>query len=108
MLTNCKITAAQMERDLHLSRGSFYKWKKSDPNMETIIKLADYFGASVDYLLCRDYGETFLQQDERRLLDLYRSMSDQGKQHLMLTAQTDAAVFIKKSAPVSGADQMNA
>lgn len=66
--------------------------------METLIKLADYFDSSLDYLLGRESAseaDAFLPPDERRLLDLYRSMSDQGKQHLMLTAQTDAAVFIK-------------
>ncbi len=32
-----------------------YNWKNNlyDPNIEALIKVADYFGCSLDYLLCR-------------------------------------------------------
>ena len=65
--------------------------------METLIKLADYFGASVDYLLCRDSGETCLQQDERRLLELYRSMMQAGKDRLFEQAEMIAEKYVKKT-----------
>ena len=86
-----------MERDIQLSRGSFYKWKKSDPNMETLINLANYFEVSVDYLLCRDSGETVLQQDEIRLLSYYRSMTQTGKDRLIEQAEMIAEKYIKKT-----------
>ena len=97
MLTNRGQTAAQMERDLHLSRGSFYKWKKSDPNMETLIKLADYFDASLDYLLCRDSSEAALPQDQLRLLQLYRSMTADGKERLLEQAEMISEKYVKKT-----------
>lgn len=97
MLTNCGKTGAQLERDLNLSRGSIYKWKKSDPNMETLIKLADYFDSSLDYLLCRDSDEPALPQDERRLLSFYRSMTQDGKDRLFEQAELIAGKYVKKT-----------
>lgn len=100
-----KISIRKLEQSVGFSHGTIGVWNTSRPSIDRVEAVADYFDVSVDQLLGRS-SDTFLSGDERRLLDLYRSMSDQGKQHLMLTAQTDAAVFIKKSAPVSGADQM--
>lgn len=38
---------------LKLGENAFYKWKTSSPSIEKIKTVADYFGVSVDYLLCR-------------------------------------------------------
>ena len=41
--------------DIGLNRSSVAKWKAgSIPNGATLNLLADYFGVSTDYLLCRD------------------------------------------------------
>lgn len=48
-----KITITALERELGLSKGSISKWKVSSPKAETVLKMADYFGVSVDYLLGR-------------------------------------------------------
>jgi transcriptional regulator with XRE-family HTH domain len=47
------ISIAKMLSDLNLARGIANNWKKRGtmPNGETIIKIANYFGVSSDYLL---------------------------------------------------------
>lgn len=41
--------------EMEISKSSFYEWKrgKSLPTLESLIKLADFFGCSVDFLLGR-------------------------------------------------------
>lgn len=50
------ITQQKLADDLGLSIQSvnYYIHDKREPNIATLIKLADYFGVSVDYLIGRD------------------------------------------------------
>lgn len=48
------ITPSALTKELGLSNATATKWKKGTiPNGEVLIKLADYFNCSVDYLLGR-------------------------------------------------------
>lgn len=49
------ISQGNLEKELGFSNGSYSKWKQSIPTHERLVKLADYFGVSVDYLMtCSD------------------------------------------------------
>lgn len=48
------ITIAQLEREVGVGSSSIQKWKKTSPSAENLIKVADYFGVTVDYLLGRN------------------------------------------------------
>ena len=48
------VSIKQLERDLGFAENSVKKWNVSMPNSASLIKLADYFGVSVDYLLGRE------------------------------------------------------
>ena len=50
-----KGSTSQVSRDLDVSMGNISDWKngRSVPNAVLLVKLADYFGCSVDYLLGR-------------------------------------------------------
>ena len=55
-----------------ISSGVITKWKNGTiPNGETLIRLADEFECSIDYLLGRT-DETFLNEKEKRLISAYR------------------------------------
>lgn len=45
------ISLSQLEENLEIGNGSAYKWKKHDPTLKMLKKLAEYFNVSVDYLL---------------------------------------------------------
>lgn len=52
------IKVATLERTLDIANGTIKKWsEETKPNGETLTKLADYFGVSVDYLLDRSEDE---------------------------------------------------
>ena len=48
-----KITAAQLTREAGLTQGLVTQWKqrKQNPSMDSITKVAAFFGVTVDYLL---------------------------------------------------------
>lgn len=46
-----KTTVPALERELSLGNGAIYKWQKSSPKVDTLHKVAQYFGVTVDSLL---------------------------------------------------------
>lgn len=50
-----QLTQVKVANDLKLSRQvyNFYENGKRNPDMQTLIKIADYYGVSIDYLLGR-------------------------------------------------------
>lgn len=74
---------------------SSYETGKTNPTLESISKLADFFGVTVDYLLGRDdigtdikviEKQVDLPADEQELLDYYRSCSSTGKKYILSKA----------------------
>ncbi len=55
LMAEKKISASKLSHDTGISNGNISDWKsgRSIPNGVTLIKLADYFDCSVDYLLGR-------------------------------------------------------
>ena len=61
MLDKREIVPARMMKELGFSNGLFSQWKSGtqNPSAEKIVRIADYLGCSVDYLLGRtDTPET--------------------------------------------------
>ena len=74
------------------SLGYYENWvNKPDPDM--LIRLADFFEVSIDYLLCREdetgliatRGATPYADDEEALLEIYRSFSAPMKEFILKT-----------------------
>ena len=71
---------------LGVDRSRYVKWEneKAEPPFEMTLKLAEYYGISVDELLGRvtsyEAGTLAgLQLDERRIITEYRKLNDTGK-----------------------------
>ena len=45
------LSQGKLEKQLGFSNGSISKWKNSTPKVESLQKLADFFGVSVEYLM---------------------------------------------------------
>lgn len=48
-----QLSLAQIERDLDFSNGVISTWRKSNASQDKILKVANYFNVSTDYLLGR-------------------------------------------------------
>lgn len=49
-----KISLAELERSLQFSNGIISTWKFSNPSIDKVKKVANYFNVSIDYLLGND------------------------------------------------------
>lgn len=66
-----KISIRQLEKDFGYSNGYIGSWKRQTPKSTELIRLADYFGVSVDYLLGRETNrnDTVSDTDLDKVLD---------------------------------------
>ena len=62
-----------------------YELETSEPNLETLIKLADYYGVTLDYLVGREFKNEvgYLTDNEKKLLQNYRSLNEENKRILV-------------------------
>jgi transcriptional regulator with XRE-family HTH domain len=91
---NAHLSQKYVAITLGISSPSVANWErgKTNPTQENIVKLADLYGVSVDYLLGRtddvngaaDDESPFpqLSKDEIVLLERYRALSDEDKELL--------------------------
>lgn len=66
------LTARQLEMSANLSNASIQAWRngKARPSVDALIKLSDYFGVSVDYLLGHEAQEKKSSLVERPTFDI--------------------------------------
>jgi len=81
----------KIAKELGFSNAIMTQWKKgSPPNSEKLIQVADYLNVSIDYLLERDLGAIASDQEERILLNDFRSADQLGRDRISYTAETEA------------------
>lgn len=69
-------TITAVSQSLGLSKGSVTSWKNGAiPNGETLLKFANYFNVSTDYLLTGKEKYKDLNSSEEHWLDLYKQLS---------------------------------
>lgn len=67
------MTISSLENELSISNGTLKKWAKSAPNSTNLLKVADYFGVSVDYILGRGENK-YYELNSRDLKEIEKSM----------------------------------
>lgn len=89
------ITVKFMEESLDITRSSTCRWNDNPPTLNSIIKVADFFSVSIDWLLGREDSIAF--SDEQAMLDArisedlglkeaiekYYNLSDDKKKHII-------------------------
>ncbi len=81
------ITQTKLSVELEVSQEliSHYETGKSKPNIETLIKLADYFNCSTDYLLGRTNNPATIKElnktdiEINNIIDKYNYLSTENK-----------------------------
>lgn len=99
LLSDNGITAKKLTADIGISSSAISEWKKGKgkPSAEAIIKLADYFGVSTDYLLTgknNTQENNALSDNENKLLQLFKELNNEGQ--LKLIDYCDDLVTSKK------------
>lgn len=74
------ITIWRLENLISIGNGCIARWDKGFPNSDSLVKVADYFGVSTDYLLGRD--RTWLSADGQLIATVFDLLPNQ-KQDLV-------------------------
>lgn len=71
---NTSVTA--VAQSLGMSKGTVTSWKNGGiPNGETILKFANYFNVSTDFLLTGKINFDSITEDEKDWISLYKELS---------------------------------
>lgn len=98
------ISVNTLEENIGLGKNTLYSWKKNTPKGSNLIKVADYFDVSTDYLLGRNVEKRHINTaanemdpevrslardiqslengDKKLLQDLIKTMRQRGKEAL--------------------------
>ena len=60
---------------------SNYETGKTVPDAYTLIRLADFFGVSIDYLVCRTQQDLFTKERKHRMIEKIKSELDELKKY---------------------------
>ena len=92
------LTQSQLADKLGCNQTAIGKYERGDlqPSIETLFKLADIFGCSIDYLLGRedDFGNisvttnSDLTEDEKKILTTFRSLPPQRRKTFMFFVES--------------------
>ncbi|MCT1538425.1 MULTISPECIES: helix-turn-helix domain-containing protein [Lysinibacillus] len=84
------ISVNTLEERIELSKNTLYSWKKNTPKGSNLIKVADYFNVSTDYLLGRTSkkyldGSNYAENDlDKKLHEIFNGLNNQEKEFLLL------------------------
>jgi len=78
----------KLEENVKLSNGQISKWKTQAPRADMIIKIANYFNVSIEYLLTGK--ENNLSEKETKLVKYYKESDERGKESIIHVAEFEA------------------
>lgn len=83
------LSQQQLADILSVTQQTVYKYENSlaEPNMKTLIQLADYFHTTTDYLIDRTDDDTVinvpsLSRNEKKHLEMYRKLDATTQKHI--------------------------
>ena len=88
--TEAGVTQKQLADAISVSQQSINKYENHniEPDIQTMILIADFFHTSVDYLIGHDTEPPRLSADDHRLLDEYHRLSKQQRQCVRMVMQS--------------------
>ena len=86
-----KKTLQDMAKYLGISHPAYFKYETGEnkPTIETLIKLADYYGVSLDYLVGRKFQNDvgYLNEQQRAIIDIMKQLNEYNQVKLLAEAQ---------------------
>lgn len=89
-----KLSQQKLADILHVSQQSVYKYENNitSPDIETLIRMADYFNTSIDYLLeytdiphkIEPVEKYMLNEEETELVSLYQKLTPSQKETIRM------------------------
>ena len=102
------LTMKQLGANLGMAEStvSLYENGKRSPDVQTLIRFADFFDVSLDYLLGRNEGHVSAANDEmtdeeKELLRIFRGLNGKGKDSILEYARERTEIPSMKEATLS-------
>ena len=85
---NIKPYGTEITKELHIAPAQAYKWKKDNsyPTVKVIMKMADKFHVTTDYLLGISDESSLLNDEEKELINIFRSIDAKGRFNIIATS----------------------
>ena len=92
------LSQEKLAEELELARTTYnhYEINKSEPNIETLIKLADYFDVSLDYLCERQWNNQIGYVADDRREDMIKISELSDNEFKLVVAYVQALTDINK------------
>ncbi len=70
-----------LEKNLHLSNGTISRWNQSKPSYDKVVKVANYFNVSIDFLITGNEKciSDYLTEEELNFVKSYSLLNDECK-----------------------------
>ena len=87
-----ELSQRDIAKKFSVSQSAYNNWEngKAEPSISQILKIAEFFGVSVDYLIGNSddlgnivYKESYLKSSELELLNIYRQLSPPAQQSIL-------------------------
>lgn len=97
------ISINTLEEKIDLGKNTLYSWKKKIPTGANLIKVADYFDVSTDYLLGRtdqkryDLNENTKSEADKKLQDMLNGLDEEDIE-LLITSLENSIELAKRLA----------
>ena len=99
LLAEKKINALMLAKRIGVPKSIVYEWKNGErePSVDSMVRVADFFGVSLEYLTGR---EEPIRPEERELLLLFRSaraLSDENQRALLQHFRDNLDTYLHRS-----------
>lgn len=79
-------TQTEIANYLNMQQGSYQKYEvgKAEPNIQTLIKLADYYHVTLDYLVGREFANDvgYLTKDQHKFISMYLKLNERYQERV--------------------------
>ena len=99
LLKSRSINAVTLAKELGVPKSIVYEWKSGvrDPSLENMLRIADYFGVSLEYLTGREDEETDIEKELLVLLRAARDISVEDHDALVNSFKSNLNIYLRSN-----------
>lgn len=99
LLKNRGINAVTLAKEIGVPKSIVYEWRSGarDPSLENMLRVADYFGVSLEYLTGREDQETDIEKELLVLLRAARDISVEDHDALVNSFKSNLNIYLRSN-----------
>ena len=99
LLRSRGINAVTLAREIGVPRSIVYEWRSGvrDPSLENMLRVADYFGVSLEYLTGREDEENDIEKELLVLLRAARDISVEDHDALVNSFKSNLNIYLRSN-----------